>query len=152
MRILICAVGRARKDTARAVYQEYARLIRWPLDIVEVEERKPLQPGKRREAEAALLLGRLPAGAVVVALDEHGKDMSSRDLARRIGRWRDDGQACIAFMIGGADGLDEAVRKRADLVLSFGRLTWPHLLVRGMLAEQIYRAQQILVGHPYHRD
>ena len=152
MRILICAVGRARKEAARTLYEEYALLVRWPLELVEVEERKPLPSDKRRASEGALLLGQVPDTAVVVALDEKGKDLSSRDLSQRIGRWRDEGRSCIAFLIGGADGLDDAVRGRADLVLSFGRLTWPHLMVRGMLAEQIYRSQQILAGHPYHRD
>ena len=152
MRVLICAVGRARKQAARAVYEEYARLIRWPLDLVEVEERRPLSTQERRAAEAGLLLGKVPDGAVVVALDENGRDLTSRALADRVGGWRDDGRGCVAFLIGGADGLDDTVRAQADLTLSFGRQTWPHLLVRGMLAEQIYRVQQILAGHPYHRD
>ncbi len=99
-----------------------------------------------------MLLDKVPDAAAVVALDERGKALSSRELAKRIGGWRDEGRGCIAFLIGGADGLDNTVRARADLTLSFGRLTWPHLLARGMLAEQIYRAQQIIAGHPYHRD
>ncbi len=152
MRILICAVGRARKEAPRAVYEDYARLVRWPLDLVEVEARKQLPSDKRRSEEGRLLLDKVPDAAAVVALDERGKALSSRELAKRIGGWRDEGRGCIAFLIGGADGLDNTVRARADLTLSFGRLTWPHLLARGMLAEQIYRAQQIIAGHPYHRD
>ena len=152
MRLLICAVGRARKEAARALYEDYARLVRWPLDLVEVEVRKQLPDAAKRVAETQLLLDKVPDGAVVVALDETGKALSSRAFAKRLGGWRDDGRACITFLIGGADGLDDAARNRADLTLSLGRLTWPHLLVRGMLAEQIYRAQQILAGHPYHRD
>ena len=152
MRILICAVGRARKETARTLYEDYARLVRWPLDLIEVDVRKKLPAAQRRATECALLLENIPVGAVVVVLDETGKALSSREFAKRIGGWRDDGRACIAFLIGGADGLDDAVRIRADLILSIGRLTWPHLLVRGMVAEQIYRAQQILAGHPYHRN
>lgn len=144
-------MGRARKEAARALYEDYAHLLRWPLDLVEVEVRKQLPVPKRRSAEAELLLDKVPAGAIVVALDEVGKTLSSRAFATRIGAWRDDGQACVAFLIGGADGLDDTVRARADLILSFGRMTWPHLMVRGMLAEQLYRAQQILAGHPYHR-
>ena len=152
LRLLICAVGRARKKTARALYQDYARLVRWPLDLVEVEVRRQLPDYQRRTAEGALLLEKIPDGAVVVALDEKGKALSSQEFAKRIGGWRDDGCAHIVFLIGGADGLDDVVRSRADLTLSLGRLTWPHLMVRGMLAEQIYRAQQILAGHPYHRN
>lgn len=152
MRIVICAVGKARNEPARAVYENYVRLLRWPLELIEVEERKPLPTDRRRAAEAALLLRAVPADAVVIALDETGKNLSSRSLASRIGHWRDDGRSCLAFVIGGADGLDAAVKGRAELVLSLGALTWPHLLVRGMLAEQVYRSQQILSGHPYHRD
>ena len=152
MRILICAVGRARKEAARALYQEYTRLVRWPLDLVEVEVRKQLPVDQRRSAEGALLLDKVPDGAVVVALDETGKALSSREFAKRIGGWRDDGRVYFVFLIGGVDGFDDAVRSRAELTLSLGRLTWPHLIVRGMLVEQIYRAQQILAGHPYHRD
>jgi 23S rRNA (pseudouridine1915-N3)-methyltransferase len=99
-----------------------------------------------------LLLGALPARAPLIALDERGSAWSSRTLADRIAAWRDSGIAELAFAIGGAEGLDAAVLDRAETVLSLGTMTWPHLLARGMLLEQLYRAQQILVGHPYHRD
>jgi 23S rRNA (pseudouridine1915-N3)-methyltransferase len=105
---------------------------------------------KAREAE--LILAALPAGARLVALDETGAAWSSRDLAERIAAWRDQGVATLAFAIGGAEGLDSTIIERADAVVSLGAMTWPHLLVRGMLLEQLYRAQQILAGHPYHRD
>ena len=98
------------------------------------------------------LLGQVPVGAVVVALDETGKTLNSVAFAEKLKVWRDEGVRDVAFLIGGADGLDDAVRNRADLVMSFGAMTWPHLLVRGLLAEQIYRAQCILSGHPYHRE
>jgi 23S rRNA (pseudouridine1915-N3)-methyltransferase len=96
----------------------------------------------------------LPAkagGLVVVALDERGKALASEAFARRIAGWRDGGAQDLAFLIGGADGHAPAVRERADFLLSLGPMTWPHLMVRAMLAEQLYRAQQILAGHPYHR-
>lgn len=99
-----------------------------------------------------MILAALPAGARFVALDEHGANLTSRVLAERLAAWRDQGVATLAFAIGGAGGLGRAVIERADAVLSLGALTWPHLLVRGMLLEQLYRAQQILAGHPYHRD
>ena len=98
------------------------------------------------------MLGALPDGARLIALDEHGQLWSSRELADRLAAWRDQGTTTLAFAIGGADGLARAVTERADAVLSLGAMTWPHLLVRGMLLEQLYRAQQILAGHPYHRD
>ena len=98
-----------------------------------------------------MILGALPKDAVLVALDARGKTLSSTDLAARFARWR-DADASLAFVIGGADGLADSVVDKAKLVLSLGAMTWPHLLVRGMLLEQIYRAQQILAGHPYHRE
>jgi len=87
----------------------------------------------------------------VVALDRRGKALDSAGFAQRLGRWRDDGVAELGFLIGGADGHGEPLLKKASLILSFGAMTWPHLLARAMLAEQIYRAQQMLAGHPYHR-
>lgn len=105
---------------------------------------------KAREAE--LILAALPQSARLVALDEHGAAWSSRDFADRLAHWRDESVAEAAFAIGGAEGLDAAILDRAHRVLSLGPMTWPHLLVRGMLLEQLYRAQQILAGHPYHRE
>ena len=93
----------------------------------------------------------VPDGAVMIVLDERGDSLTSTQFAQQLQRWRDDGVAELAFLIGGANGLDAKVRKSAQLVLSFGRVTWPHLLMRALLAEQLYRAQQILDGHPYHR-
>ena len=98
-----------------------------------------------------MILGVLPTGVLLVALDERGIQWSSRTLAGRIAAWRDRGSPELAFAIGGADGLHSMVLDRAQVTLSLGSMTWPHLLVRGMLLEQLYRAQQILAGHPYHR-
>jgi len=105
---------------------------------------------KAREAE--LILAAVPPGALLVALDERGRPWSSRELAERLAAWRDRGVTTLAFAIGGADGLGPAVIERADAVVSLGAMTWQHLLVRSLLLEQLYRAQQILAGHPYHRD
>lgn len=152
MQIEILAIGRARAGPERELFQTYADRIRWPLALRELEEKRPLPPAALKTREGELLTGSLSRDAVAIALDETGKDLTSEELAARLGRWRDEGRDSLAFIIGGADGLSDAVRKRADLVLSFGRQTWPHMLVRAMLAEQIYRAQQILAGHPYHRS
>ena len=122
-----------------------------PPAIVEVDERRSLPPLQLKAREGELILGALPAGGPFVALDERGVQWSSRALAERIATWRDRGSPELAFAIGGADGLHSMVLDRADVTLSFGSMTWPHLLVRGMLLEQLYRAQQILAGHPYHR-
>lgn len=130
----------------------YAGRLNPPPAIVELEERRKLPPEPLRHREAELILAALPAGARLVALDERGAGWSSRELAERLAQWRDRGAATLAFAIGGAEGLAPAVIERADAVLSLGAMTWPHLLVRGLLLEQLYRAQQILAGHPYHRD
>ncbi len=156
MRLIIAAAGRwkAGKKAApeRALYDHYAGRIRFPLELREIEEKKKLNPGALKKREGELLLAQAPGGAVIVALDEIGKALRSTEFAKKLGTWRDEGEGCVVFMIGGADGLDDAVRKRARLVMSFGTMTWPHLLARGMLAEQIYRAECILAGHPYHRE
>ncbi len=151
MRVAFVVVGRARAGPERDLYDSYIRRIRWPVELREVEEKRPLPPAELKAREAELLLAALPDGAVMVALDGTGKELSSEAFARKLGVWRDDARGCVAFVIGGADGLAPGIRERADLVLALGRQTWPHMLVRAMLAEQIYRAQQILAGHPYHR-
>ena len=115
--------------------------------MAEVEDRK----GGGKPAEAALLSRQIPDGAAVIALDERGRLLSSPDFAAALARFRDDGRSDAVFLIGGADGLDPSLRDRADLMLSFGAMVWPHMLARVMLAEQLYRAATILAGSPYHR-
>ncbi|WP_119678039.1 23S rRNA (pseudouridine(1915)-N(3))-methyltransferase RlmH [Indioceanicola profundi] len=151
MRLWLAAVGRAKPGPARDLFEEYQGRLGWPLTLREVEVKKRVEGEELKRLEAELLLAAIPAGAKLVALDERGRALPSSDFAARIGAWRDQGTADIAFVIGGADGLAEEVRRRADLLLAFGPMTWPHMMVRGMLAEQLYRAQQILAGHPYHR-
>ena len=159
MRMTLIAVGRAKPGPVRDLYDHYAeRLGHGPLGgltLREVEERRPLSPEQRKRREAELLLGALgalPKGARLIALDARGKTLTSGDFAALLGRWRDDGTQDLAFAIGGADGLDASVREAAALTLSLGAMTWPHLLTRALLAEQLYRAQSILDGHPYHRE
>ncbi len=130
----------------------YAARIVPPPVILELEVRQRLPAAVMKAREAELILAALPQSARLVALDEHGAAWSSRDFADRLAHWRDESVAEAAFAIGGAEGLDAAILDRADMVLSLGPMTWPHLLVRGMLLEQLYRAQQILAGHPYHRE
>ena len=120
--------------------------------IVELELRQRLPALAQKEREAELILKALPSGVPLVALDERGAPWSSRDLAAHIAFWRDRGCGELVFAIGGAEGLGAAVLDHAEATLSFGPMTWPHLMVRGMLLEQLYRAQQILAGHPYHRE
>ncbi len=152
MRITIVAVGKGRSGPEQQLFETYSQRSQWPLELKEVEEKKGLSGDALKAREAELLLGAVPKGALIVALDERGRNVTSRKLADWIGEKRDNGKSDLCFLIGGADGLDPAVRAQADLVLACGSLTWPHLLVRAMLAEQIYRCQQILAGHPYHKD
>ena len=157
MRLILAAIGKARSGPEQALFEDYARrLVKngpagLTLEIAEAEERRKLTGDARRAAEAGLLLARIPKDAALIALDARGKTLTSESFANHLARWRDDGLAALAFVIGGADGLDPTLLKRARFVLSLGPMTWPHLLVRAMLAEQIYRAQSILLGHPYHR-
>ena len=154
MRFVIAAVGRAKAGPEKALFEHYLDRLQQPfsLELKEVEEKRPLQGLELKRSEATLLMAAAPKGALIVAMDERGKSLSSPQFADHIGRWRDEGQRDLIFIIGGADGLDESVRSQARLILSFGNQTWPHMLVRGLLAEQIYRAQCILGGHPYHRQ
>ena len=156
MRMTLIAVGRAKPGPVRDLYEHYAeRLGHGPLGglrLKEVEERRPLAAVQLKRREAELLRAARPKGARLVALDECGKALTSGDFAALLARWRDDGVQDLAFAIGGADGLDASVREAAALTLGLGPMTWPHLLTRALLAEQLYRAQSILMGHPYHRE
>ncbi|MEI4484731.1 23S rRNA (pseudouridine(1915)-N(3))-methyltransferase RlmH [Frigidibacter sp. MR17.14] len=155
MRLHLCAVGRLRAGPERALVDDYLQrfdrtgraLALGPAVEHEVEDRK----GGGMEAEADLLSRAIPTGALVCILDERGRVMSSPDFAEQLGRWRDAGRQDVAMVIGGADGLSPALRARADFALSFGAMVWPHMLVRVMVAEQLYRAASILAGSPYHR-
>jgi len=153
MRITIIAVGRLRAGPEKSLSDHFrGRLNAWNVTLREVEEKRRLDGDALKRAEGELILAAIPDGAVLVTLDERGKSPTSRQFAKQIGDWQDDGVSDIAFAIGGADGLSDAVRKHARLVLCFGAMTWPHFVVRGLLFEQLYRAQQIIAGHPYHRD
>ena len=129
--------------------ERYRRRIPFEVELVEKVAR-----GRRggKDTEADLIESQIGSGDFVIALDERGTDLSSRDLATRMGRLRDEGRGTVSVIVGGADGLAERLRQRADMLLAFGRATWPHMLVRVMLMEQLYRASSILGGHPYHRD
>ena len=155
MKLHLCAVGRLRAGPERALVDDYLqRLDRTgrplglgPVTEHEVEDKR----GGGMAAEGQLLARAIPDGAALCVLDERGKLMSSPEFAQALACWRDGGRQEAAFVIGGADGVDPALRARADLVISLGRMVWPHMLVRVMLAEQLYRAATILSGSPYHR-
>lgn len=139
MLLHIVARGKIGRSPEADLVDRYVKRITWKTKLTELPDRG----GKVPE---------LPAGSVSIVLDERGQAMSSVALASRIEAWRDDGKREARFLIGAADGHDDALRDEADLLLSFGPATWPHLLVRAMLAEQLFRATSILANHPYHRE
>lgn len=145
MSVTVYAVGKLKRGPETELVTRYqTRLKRLKTTLQEFPERES------KAREGADLLAALPGSSFVIALDERGEDMTSPDFARLLGERLDQGQS-LSFIIGGADGLSDDVRERADRLIRFGRLTWPHQLVRGLLLEQIYRAETILLGHPYHR-
>ena len=155
MRVHICAVGRLRAGLELDLIKDYTQrfdrtgraLGLGPVTVTEVEDKK----GGGMVAEAKLLVGAIPKGSVICTLDERGKLISSPDFAAKLASFRDDGRSDLTFIIGGADGIDKDLRTKADMSLSFGKMVWPHMLVRVMLSEQLYRAASILAGAPYHR-
>jgi len=149
MRLTLAAIGKARGAVAD-LYAEYAKRLLWPLTLKELDLRGA--PGTLQMRESEALLAALPKGAKIVVCDERGKAMTSTAFAKQMTKWQDEGAKEVAFLLGGADGHTDAMRQHADLLLSLGAMTWPHMLARVMLVEQLYRAQQILAGHPYHRE
>jgi len=142
--IEIIAAGRMKNTPFYDLWAEYHKRCTWPVTMTEIE-------AKSQADEIKKLQEKIRPDAFVFALDERGKSLSSPDFSKKIQDLMDQGRPSIQFIIGGADGLNEDIRKRADYLLSFGVQTWPHMMVRAMLMEQIYRARQIVAGHPYHR-
>ncbi|WAC25061.1 23S rRNA (pseudouridine(1915)-N(3))-methyltransferase RlmH [Blastomonas sp. SL216] len=139
MRLHIIARGKIGRSPEAELVQRYVKRIQWPLAISELPDRggtvPPATPGSR-----------------TVMLDETGKQLTSMEFAQTLDRWRGDGVREARFLIGAADGFDDAERANADLLIAYGKATWPHMMARAMLAEQLYRATSILAGHPYHRE
>ncbi len=152
MRVDILAIGKLSKSPFQDLIDTYLKRMKWTVEVTEI----PTHAATTNEQENTAILTVLDKKATpqsrIVALDERGKNLSSMDLSRNIEKWMNGGCSHILFIIGGADGLNDAVRSKASLLLSFGKLTWPHKMVRAMLCEQIYRSQQIIAGHPYHRE
>jgi 23S rRNA (pseudouridine1915-N3)-methyltransferase len=152
IRFRLLAIGKLRAGPFAALAALYAGRLAPPIAIVELEVRQRLPAAALKAREAELILAALPGQSRLVALDASGEMWSSRGFADRLALWRDAGVPELAFVIGGAEGLDATILDRAAVLMSLGPMTWPHFLVRGMLLEQLYRAQQILAGHPYHRE
>ena len=139
MLLHIVARGKIGRSPEAELVERYLKRIAWPTKVTELPDRGGNIPP-------------VPANAVTVALDERGEALSSLALAKKLEAWRDGGKRETRFLIGAADGHDEHNRGNADLLLSFGPATWPHLLARAMLAEQLFRATSLLANHPYHRE
>lgn len=151
MRITIAAVGKMKPSPECEIMLRYFKQTPWQIALKEVDVKKTLESAARKKAEAALLFDTCAGCHALIALDERGKALGSEQLAAIFTGFQNNGQSHIGIIIGGQDGLDESIRAKASLVLSFGALTWPHMLVRSMLAEQLYRVHTLLTGHPYHR-
>ncbi len=151
LKIDIICISRVKKGSFFDLIDNYKQRIQWDINIIELES-KHSDSKKSQKDEEAKILKHLNNQAVIIAMDERGKTLKSLDFASTLDGYKNDGLNHIQFVIGGADGLTEPVRSKANILLSFGKQTWPHLLARVMLLEQIYRAQQILSGHPYHRE
>lgn len=139
MRLHLIARGRIGRSPEGELVDRYMKRIGWPTHVTELPDRG----------------GKMPAFATparMVMLDEKGKSLTSMQFAETLGQWRDNGIREAVFLIGAADGFDDSEREKADLLLSFGKLTWPHMMARAMLAEQLWRATAIIAGHPYHRE
>jgi 23S rRNA (pseudouridine1915-N3)-methyltransferase len=157
MKIVLAAVGRLKDGPERALADRYVERAEQagrsqsigPIAVTELAESRARDTAQRRREEADALLAALPAR--YIALDERGRDLDSAGFAEAFRRFRDDGEGTLGIVIGGPDGLDGSVRDKAALVVALGRLTWPHQIVRILVAEQLYRAVTILSGHPYHR-
>jgi len=139
MLLHIIARGKIGRSPEAELVDRYLRRIAWPVKTTELPDRGGRVPDR-------------PDNSVTILLDEKGDTLSSMELARRLEAWRDGGRREARFLLGAADGFDDAERASADMLLSFGRATWPHLLARAMLAEQLFRATSILANHPYHRE
>jgi 23S rRNA (pseudouridine1915-N3)-methyltransferase len=159
MRLIVAAIGRLKAGPERELAERFRDRVAKAgravglrdIEIVEIRESKAAETARRVLEESIALANIVPERAVLVALDETGENLDSGSFTGTLRGWRDAGRPAAVFCIGGADGLGEDVRRRAELKLAFGAATWPHQLVRIMLLEQLYRAVTILAGHPYHR-
>jgi 23S rRNA (pseudouridine1915-N3)-methyltransferase len=152
MNLTILAIGKMKKNSPeQSLIDFYVRNSLWSIKIVELDEKRSLTGDALKDAESNLLLKHVPPKSKIVVLDERGKNISSVEFSDQLVRWQDTGFQDVVFLIGGADGHSSFLRQKADLLLSFGKMTLPHMLMRVVLCEQLYRAYTISIGHPYHK-
>ncbi|HCK32567.1 MAG TPA: 23S rRNA (pseudouridine(1915)-N(3))-methyltransferase RlmH [Rhodospirillaceae bacterium] len=152
MRYKIIAIGKSKGSDYDSAMQTYVKRINGKPHIEEISIKKEKDPKRLNILENEAIRSAIPNGAFVIALTPEGKEFTSPALAQKIQNLENQSISDTVFLIGGADGLDDQTKSLADMSLSFGQMTWPHLLARVMLLEQLYRAQQILSGHPYHKE
>ena len=152
MRITVAAIGTSKSSPERDLFLQYCKRLPWKLTIKECDVKKKMAPEARKLEEGKLLLAALDPVDVMIALDENGKTFASQEFAQWLQRLQNKSIQHVGFAIGGADGHCEGVLRKAHTILSLGAATWPHMLVRALLAEQLYRAYTILHNHPYHRE
>ena len=152
MKYQILSIGKAKSGPQTALFTFYQTRLNPAIELLEFDLKATIPDHLRKAKEAEVLLAHIPDYSFVIALDEKGKSLSSEQFATKLQELKLNSYKAVCFIIGGADGLDALITKRADLVLCLGQMTWPHMLVRGLIAEQIYRAEAILSGHPYHRE
>ncbi len=151
MKFSIRAIGRLKNSPEKILFEQYKRRIVWPCQIIELETSQKQPKSKIKLEESSLLKKGLPKRDIIIGLDERGRNLSSIAFAAKIGQFNDNAQN-VTFLIGGVYGLEDNLKTQCDLIMALGKMTWPHLLVRVLLLEQLYRAQQILAGHPYHKE
>lgn len=151
MKLILLCVGSLKAGPEKDLLDQYRTRLSWSFEMREVICRKTGTFDQVKTWEGELLLQAIDPDSIVIGLDERGTSLSSLEFAKILENYRHGGIKSLTFLIGGADGFNDAVRNRCQRLISFGHMTWPHLLVRGLLVEQIYRAQQIFRGHPYHR-
>jgi len=150
--ITLATIGKFKSGAEQDLYQMYEKRLQWKINLKAFDAKKLPSAEQRKSEEAKLLLGACEKADCLIALDEKGKSFSSQEFAHYLQQRMDTGNNHLGFIIGGADGLHESIRQQSHLLLSFGRMTFPHLLVRGLLMEQLYRATTIINHHPYHRE
>ncbi len=152
MRITLAAIGKSKPSPEQDLFLQYCKRLPWKLAVKECDVKKKMDDASRKTEEGKLLLAALEPADVIIALDENGKTYPSAEFAQWLQRLQNKSIQHVGFCIGGADGHCEAVLRKAHAIISFGTATWPHMLVRALLAEQLYRAYSILSNHPYHRE
>ncbi|MBL0318724.1 MAG: 23S rRNA (pseudouridine(1915)-N(3))-methyltransferase RlmH [Alphaproteobacteria bacterium] len=151
MKLTIIAIGKMKNSAYAGLFNDYVQRIPWKISVIELQS--PKSSGNQlRDDENKLLQQAIPPQSTLIILDEKGKEFSSETFAKNLEIWRQTHHTHLCFVIGGADGINEQLRKRAHVLMSLGIMTWPHMLVRVLLAEQLYRAYSISQGHPYHRS